>query len=235
VMSYTRQFSNWIANRPLDYSRSQLATLDESNLNELNGITTSTPPGLATVYGPITTGAHFAFANGNPVNWNVDVGDTDSTDTVVVSDINNFGPAIGNCAAGAFGNPGIQVDNGFDDWNAGFVFQTAGASVEVEQEPLREPELTMTDVRQSRLALLDGIRSAIERLQSTEPSALVGEEEAFDTGHIAELLQSDHLVEAITELNVLKDQVIEAFGLEASQQEVIPLIDNLVLALEKQM
>ena len=34
VMNYVFQFSNWVSNRPLDYSRSALATLDIELLNE---------------------------------------------------------------------------------------------------------------------------------------------------------------------------------------------------------
>ena len=34
VMNYAFQFSNWVSNRPLDYSRSALATLDIELLNE---------------------------------------------------------------------------------------------------------------------------------------------------------------------------------------------------------
>lgn len=56
VMNYAFQFSNWVSNRPLDYSRSALATLDIELLNERNGVGQSTPPGLTTVYGPATPG-----------------------------------------------------------------------------------------------------------------------------------------------------------------------------------
>jgi predicted Zn-dependent protease len=38
VMSYSRQFSSPIGNRPLDYSRSSLVHLNESSLNEPDGV-----------------------------------------------------------------------------------------------------------------------------------------------------------------------------------------------------
>ena len=56
VMNHAFQFSNWVSNRPLDYSRSALATLDIEHLNERNGVGQSPPPGLTTVYGPATPG-----------------------------------------------------------------------------------------------------------------------------------------------------------------------------------
>lgn len=225
VMSYTRQFSNFIANRPLDYSQSSLATLDESNLNEPNGISASTPPGLTTVYGPVPPGPGFT-ATGIPVDWNFD-GDTN--DLGVTSNIN------GGLACGA--TAPNEVLTGFDDWNVGFQFQGVALAQEQTNEQVEvfqeEPELTIDDVRQSRLVLLNGIESAIERLQ-VEPQSMLMEEE-FDTSNIATLLMSDQLAEAIAELNILKGDVIETFGEEAAQREVIPMIDNLILALEKQM
>ena len=61
VMSYTRQFSSLIGDRPLDYSRSIFnpslppsppSSLHESFLNENQGIGTTIPLELRTVYGP---------------------------------------------------------------------------------------------------------------------------------------------------------------------------------------
>jgi len=56
VMNYLFQFPSLISSRPLDYSRSALATLNKANLNESSGISQSTPPGLNTTYGPVVTG-----------------------------------------------------------------------------------------------------------------------------------------------------------------------------------
>lgn len=230
VMSYSRQFMGPIADRPLDYSRSDLAPLDETNLNEPDGVSASTPPGLTTVYGP-TPPVHFATA-GNPVDWNLD-GDTN--DPGVVSDINDFTGTIGGCPG--FG-PGI--DNGFDDWNGGgFVFHTAGlgAQQSAEVEQLVEPEMKIDDVLAIRLALLDGIESAIEALVASEPGAEAGVAMSaeLDTTHIAGLLEDTSQIDAsIAELNELKASVTQVFGLEAAQQQVIPQIDNLIAVLESQ-
>jgi len=44
VMSYLFQFDNVVPSRPLDYSRSTLPTLNETSLDESNGIGASTLP-----------------------------------------------------------------------------------------------------------------------------------------------------------------------------------------------
>ena len=72
VMNYAFQFSNWVSNKPLDYSRSALATLDIELLNERNGVGQSTPPGLTTVYGPATPGRGLVPTTvaGIPIDFN---------------------------------------------------------------------------------------------------------------------------------------------------------------------
>jgi hypothetical protein len=106
VMSYSRQFSDFISDRPLDYSRSLLATLKENNLLDENvGVATSTPSGLKTVYGP--SSVLVTNTGGYPIDWNRD---KDSTDMTANADINNFG--ITGCAT----SPN-QVLNGFLDWD----------------------------------------------------------------------------------------------------------------------
>jgi hypothetical protein len=107
----------------------------------------------------------------------------------------------------------------------------------VDTEPVYAQQLevpeeqTSDDLRGSRLVLLSGIDNAILRLGGSVPEQ--GGE--FDTTHIAELLQTDQLNAAIIELNDLKAQVIDAFGQEAADAEVVPQIENLIGALEKQM
>ena len=104
IMNYLFQFPMFVANRPLDYSRSALPTLDKQNLNESNGIGQSTPPGLTTIYGPVGIGVRegplFATA-GSPVDWNFN---GKFNDTDVKSDIN---AGLDNC-----GTPGPGGVNG---------------------------------------------------------------------------------------------------------------------------
>ena len=110
----------------------------------------------------------------------------------------------------------------------------------------------MEDVRQQRMELLAGINGAINSLpntafkQSQEGLRLKTElasELQNRTGSIAYLLQSDKLDEAIGRLNELKGKMDSSFGGFSgddliidtdAQQQVIPLIDNLILVLEKQ-
>jgi hypothetical protein len=79
-------------------------------------------------------------------------------------------------------------------------------------------------VRESRLVLLDGINNAIGRLGGS-----------IDLSDIAELLQTDELEAAIAELAELRERVIAQFGEEAANREVVPQIENLIGALEKQL
>jgi hypothetical protein len=96
-----------------------------------------------------------------------------------------------------------------------------------------QKERTINDVRQSRLVLLEGISNAIERLKSEQTSKPI-QGPAVDITHIAQLLKTDQLGTAIVELNKLKEEVIKAFGQEAANKQVVPQIENLIAALEKQ-
>lgn len=265
VMSYTRQFSSLIGDRPLDYSRSALPSLNEASLDENIGIGTSTPPGLRTIYGPapvvITTA-------GNPEDWNRD-GDTIDTG---LSDIN----LLDSC------NPSpSQVLNGFDDWNnllyitspaagasPGATPGTAGSNssnssllsegmvnstiASNQSKVVSEPDLTVEDIRQHRVELLEGINSTINSLPNSafiQPGIAEGIKDGLtskpqsELEKISNLLESDKLDPAIGELTILKNLTdSSAGGLAAddlitdpqAQQDVIPLIDNLIEVLEKQ-
>jgi hypothetical protein len=235
VLSYLFQFSNYLSTRPLDYSRSALATLNESALNETSGLSESNPPGLNTTYGPADVfqrppagpGPGFRAAGSGPIDWNwngvIDPG-------FVSSNINRLG---GGC------NGVGEVLTGFDDWSNLVYLPTpppastaAGASAPLQGQPLQgqeldpdpEDEVTIDDVRASRLVLLSGIDNAILRLGGS-----------IDLSPIAVLLQTDQLEAAIAELIELKEQVIDMFGEEAANREVVPQIVNLIGALEKQI
>jgi hypothetical protein len=96
-------------------------------------------------------------------------------------------------------------------------------------------EQTINDVRGSRLVLLEGIDNAIQRLIESQPGTSIQKPtEGFDTTHIAQLLKTDQIGAAIEELTKLEAQVIKVFGEEAAGKEVVPQIQNLIAALEKQ-
>jgi hypothetical protein len=90
----------------LDYSESSLGTLRESSLNEISGISQSTPSGLTTVYGP---GEYKTTKTGIPINWNRD---NDTTDSGVKGDI-NYMSNYEDCNKKS---PG-QTLKGYDDWS----------------------------------------------------------------------------------------------------------------------
>jgi hypothetical protein len=221
IMNYLFQFSNFVSGRPLDYSRSALATLNKETLNEPDGITQSTPPGLTTIYGPVgpRQGPGFTLA-GVPVDWNFN---GRSTDRGVNSDING-GLACGNSGPG-------QSLNGFNDWNAlVYTVPQQALAAQTFQVPT---EQTINDVRESRLVLLEGIDNGIQRLQSEPTTLIQNPPGAFNTTQIAQLLKTDQLDAAIAELTKLKAQVIESFGQKAAN-EVVAEIQNLITALEDQ-
>jgi hypothetical protein len=56
----------------------------------------------------------------------------------------------------------------------------------------------------------------------------------FNTTQIAQLPRTDQLGAAIVELTKLQTQVIEVFGKEAANKEVVPDIQNLIGVLENQ-
>lgn len=127
IMNYSFQFSDFVGNRPLDYSRSKLPTLDEAALNEVTGIgdlTTFSLDGRKTVYGGPTssivislqrqsvTGASCpanlsgqSLASDGPIDWNCN---QDPANPATAANINR------NLAAGCDGSG--TVLNGFHDW-----------------------------------------------------------------------------------------------------------------------
>jgi hypothetical protein len=114
VMSYSRQFSNYVPGRSLDFSRSVIIPyLDESNLNEGGGIGVSTPSGQYTVIGrsnqpspPQTR----TVQTGVPINYDW-WADSNTTDRNLQSSINNLG--ITTCNSNT-----LSPLYGFKDWTA---------------------------------------------------------------------------------------------------------------------
>jgi hypothetical protein len=202
------------------------------------------------------------------VDWNRD-GDTLD---IVPSDIN----FLDSCGAGP-----NQVLKGFDDWNnlvyitspapgasPGASPGTAGSnssnsSISSEgkanstigsnqSKVASEPDLTVEDIRQHRVELLEGINSTIKSLPSSafkQPANAEGIKDSLTTTpqselqKITNLLESDKLDQAIMSLNLLKNKTDSSEGgLPAddvivnpqAQQKVLPLIENLIQVLEKQ-
>ena len=151
------------------------------------------------------------------VDWNYN-GQIDTTPVNV--NINKFS-SDPNAGCNGFGT---QL-NGFDDWsNLVYLPPTTASGITMPSQQVVEQDITIEEVRESRLVFLDGINNAIGRLGGS-----------IDLSAIAELLQTDELEAAIAELAELREQVIAQFGEEAANREVVPQIDNLIGALEKQL
>ena len=121
--------------------------------------------------------------------------------------------------------------NGFNDWNA--LVNTDQPQTLAARTFHVSHEMTINDVRQARLVLLEGIDNAILRLIKSEPKAMDEPRGMFDTTHIAQLLKTDQLNEAIVELDKLQAKAIKVFGQEAADKEVVPQIQNLIASLKQ--
>lgn len=156
VMSYAFQFANYVSTRPLDYSRSALATLTESNLSEPNGVSTSTPSGLTTAYGPSSV---LTRVTGQAFDWNRD---GDFTDTGVSQNINNFG--IGGCSDATLGSL-----TGFNDWpNLRLNFVGSTDYADGAHSSTANNEMTMETVREIRIS---NIKTIDQMLQNVPDNA----------------------------------------------------------------
>jgi len=112
IMSYRYQFSGIPPTGRTDYSRSALASLDETNLNEPAGI----GDGTDTAFFRCPNGTISSGVGNGPLNWNCD-GDT--LDTMVMNDIN--------------GDTLTNTLTGFDDWsNLLLDFQRTGSFADGE-------------------------------------------------------------------------------------------------------
>jgi vacuolar-type H+-ATPase subunit I/STV1 len=121
--------------------------------------------------------------------------------------------------------------NGFNDWTNLKYIVAQGLSGQTLQVP---NEQTMNDVRGSRLVLLEGVDNAIQRLVDSQPGTPTQKPTGeFDTTYLVQLLKTDQLGVAIEELTNLEAKVIQVFGEKAADKEVVPEIENLIGALEK--
>jgi hypothetical protein len=227
VMNYLFSLGQYVANNTLDFSRSNLSALNENNLTERDGVSLSDPASLITIRGPTSAGpppqGPTRTHTGIPIDWNYN-GRID--DRNVVSDIN----AELVCRSNQRG----EILKGFDDWkNVRYISHPPQESTQfltpfqIAQEVPDMP--TLEEVRESRVVLLTGINNDILRLEASAP-----EHPEFNTTQIAQLLRTDQLDAAIVELTKLQTRVIEVFGKEAANKEVVPDIQNLIGVLENQ-
>lgn len=117
VMNYTLQFASNDPNRPLDYSSTPLATLEEdgtakAGLDENKGI--GGPAGQLAIYGQPAGGNLATDAADGPIDWDND-GGIESKVSADVNFINTIGPAPAN--GGCNGATPNETLAGYDDWN----------------------------------------------------------------------------------------------------------------------
>ena len=163
VMNYLFQTADQVPGRPLDYSQSDIADLNEdAGLDENKGVLESTPINLQTAYGPSPT-TKFALA-GDAIDWNRD---GDSTNIGVSANINQFAN-ISHCNPSDPDNPTkfFNTLQGYDDWfNINYNLREFGSfATGIIQNDGEIAELTGEDVRNIRLSHADSITDEIEDL-----------------------------------------------------------------------
>jgi len=110
VMNYTLQFASPINNRPLDYSRQILSTLNKTSLSESQGVG-GVPPSGKVSFGPVAAGAAPIVVSVPPsgaIDWNHN-GAIDGS--VFPLDINQTTDVNGGCPA----TQGTVLE-GYNDW-----------------------------------------------------------------------------------------------------------------------
>ena len=215
VMSYSFQFPSYLSDRPLDYSRSVLAPLDETSLDEAAGIQASTPPNLKTIYGPP---AYRESVTGVGIDWDESGGISGTANT----NINNLG--ILGCQSDTW-----SVLTGHDDWNNlvfDFRVQTHFDSG-LTFYRTADQEMTVQAVDQIQESV---ITHQIEFFDSISDSALTGDpvltRQAFEDAisEIQLLVQSDDFDNAILKI----DQLIALVPTMISDQnELDNILDSL--------
>jgi hypothetical protein len=192
VMSYSRQFSNFVSNRMLDYSRDAVSVMGGTPLHESAGL--NEPRGLSDydsgnnqmiVYGPIpplilpTTG-------GMVIDWDLDGDTTSDSEYQTTANVNSL---LGCPASGS-----DDALNGFDDWN-------------------------LIDLRftQSGSSYADGISTSTAAGSSGSPRTIIGEisqegaNEDKESSTVIEEINNEITKEIVIDQHVLRITTIECF------------------------
>lgn len=155
VMSYSRQLSTYIPNRPLDYSDGSSIPLDETALVESNGIGTG-DAGVKTVFGPtpITTGT-----SGGWIDWNKS-GALNSGTLPSAIDLNNFGSGTSCQGSGSsysdyndWGNLVYNIRSSSSFWDGVPEFDNNGNSFNYSSSDYPPPENTLVPAEASIFAV----------------------------------------------------------------------------------
>jgi len=218
VMSYSRQFEEFVLGRTLGFSEQALATLNENaGLNENNGIQLYAPNTFEeTAYGPTPIQTTLT---GIAVDWNRD---TDTTDTGVTANINNFG--ISGCNDDDYtGVVALKELKGYEDWSAlQYTFRGEGTfSDGVHTASGVVLEIGPESLQQFRSLQIETISDAITTLPGSEPIQ-------EDLIAIDELIAQGNLDQAILELQEVRTE-LEGLGADS---EILVLVDEFIESLQ---
>ncbi|NIR94959.1 MAG: hypothetical protein GWO08_15215, partial [Gammaproteobacteria bacterium] len=216
VMSYSFQTSSLVSDRPLDYSQSVLNTLDETGLSEPDGIDSSTPAGLKTIFGPPNT----IVDTGTSVDWNAD-GDT--TDTGLSQNINDLD--ISGCR-----DTNKTPLDGFDDWqNLNYNLRDLG-SFSSGVSGIIQSELTSDAIQDMRESLVDMQESAINGIP--DDSFAGDPQDSKDTllsklDEIRDSVEQKDLESATLQIDELELLVDDLITDGSAKGDVLELLDNM--------
>ena len=264
VMSYTFQLSDLISTRPLDYSRSKLETLDENNLSEWKGVSPSEPVLLMTMYPPnipIRAGI-FPVDWNNDGGISLPPGKIPPTNINAVNkngcQTGNGTDLIGNDDWNSivYSFPakslkllimGTQAVENMKKTLEDMFGAASEAGVGADQ--MRD-EQSIQDIRSGRSLHLETIDKFILPLpdsalstQNTEARKTLNDMTNPESSNLANSLSSDDLkggIEILLQLRSLTDSSVggsadnDLIVSSEAQQKLIPIIDNFIVALEKQ-
>jgi hypothetical protein len=175
IMNYYFQFPTTVSDRPLDYSRCALNSLDERSLDEPMGLSQSCPDGLKTVfYSDCAIGAIQPIQAGGPIDWNVDLDDLDQN---IIEDANCDSRLIGLASHDDWNNIVYLVNNpsnneGMESLAVNSVNstvignQTSNNNNQTSNEIIPR-EMTVDDAQKQLLGLVAGIDKHIERISDS--------------------------------------------------------------------
>ena len=151
IMNYSFQYAEWVVDRPIDYSRWSLPTLNESALDERIGISPPADPAFArtwrrTAYTVNDNWTSYrTFPTIGNINWD---NDGNGSEVLVVAGINDHDPSPPNPLPPV---PKNEILNGAEEWSQLFFAfplapqMTAGADGAIMPQ---SPELSLEHVRE---------------------------------------------------------------------------------------
>jgi hypothetical protein len=244
VMNYLFQLADLVPDRPLDYSRCTLPSLNENSLNEPDGIGPSCPPGLRTSHSPSPCPP---LTTGEATDWNED---GDLIDEKVREDV--------NCIRGSGGDGSFEILNGYDDWSNMIFVTDPSAGVSIPQDI--PEEITVEQLNEHMIQLLALIYNDLRNLDLgsyvNQDEGVAAQTQAILDNHVANTTSNSSLsglilsnqpdrfniaAEALSALRSNMDSSINGTAGDdiitnsTAQREIVPKIDNLIQGLENQI